>query len=328
MSRSHGPYVAAIALAGAMLGCVAASNVEAQGAYPNQPIRFVVPNPPGGLPDIMMRLLTEPLRERLGQPMIVENRPGASAGIGAAVVTASKPDGYTFLVSDSSIISTTPLLQSKLPHDPKDLMPVSLIARAHIFLAAHSKLPVNNLKELVDYVKANPDKLNYGSIGVGSFHHLSMEAMMSELGLKLSHIPYKGSGESVTALRGGHIDLVFASYAALIPAVKSQQAKLIASNGAQRSSQAPEVPVIADIIPGFDLSVTQSLYARAGTPADIVNKIAAEIAAVVKLPGVVEKFAVAGIDPVGGAPDVLAQILAREAISVGKIVKAAGLKPN
>ncbi len=300
----------------------------AQGSWPNQQIRFIVPNPPGGLPDVLSRIIAEKLREQLGQQIIVETRPGANAGIGAAAVTASKPDGYTYVVSDNAIINISHHLNAQLPFDRKDLAPITLIARAPIFLSANTSLPAKTFKEMVEHVKANPGKVNYGSIGVGSFHHLSMEAVQAELGLKLNHIPYKGSGESVTALRAGHISLVFASFAGLSPAVKAQQAVLLAVNSAQRSKQAPDVPAIAETIPGFDLAVTQSLFARTGTPVDIANRMTAAMAEVVKHPEIVQRFETMGIEAAVAGPTQLAKILAEEAGRIEKIVKAADLKPN
>lgn len=300
----------------------------AQGSWPNQQIRFIVPNPPGGLPDVLSRIIAEKLREQLGQQIIVENRPGANAGIGAAAVTASKPDGYTYVVSDNAIINISHHLNAQLPFDRKDLAPITLIARAPIFLSANTSLPAKTFKEMVEHVKANPGKVNYGSIGVGSFHHLSMEAVQAELGLKLNHIPYKGSGESVTALRAGHISLVFASFAGLSPAVKAQQAVLLAVNSAQRSKQAPDVPAIAETIPGFDLAVTQSLFARTGTPVEIANRMTAAMAEVVKHPEIVQRFETMGIEAAVAGPTQLAKILAEEAGRIEKIVKAADLKPN
>lgn len=319
---------AAVLVGIATAGWLAAAPATAQAVYPSQSIKLIVPNPPGGLPDILARALSERLRERLGQTIIIENRPGASAGIGAAAVTASKPDGYTFLVSDSSIINVGHHLNEQLPFNPKDLMPVTLIARAQLYLGANAGLPVNSFKELLDHVKANPGKVNYGSIGVGSFHHLSMEAIQAELGVKLNHIPYKGSGESVTALRAGQIQLVFASLAGLSPAIKAQQARLLAHNGPQRTRQAPEIPAIAETIPGFDLTVTQSFYARAGTPREIGNRITAAMAEVVKEPEIIERFNTLGIEAAVAGQDELQAFLQVEAVRIKKIVDAAGLKPN
>lgn len=295
-------------------------------SYPNQAIKVIVPNPAGGLPDTITRIIGRRLQERLGEPVVVENRPGANAGIGTAALTAAPPDGHTFLVTDGAILSINPLLYSKLPYNPKDILPVALLARAPIFLAAHPRVPVANMKELIEFAKSNPGRLNYGSIGNGSFHHLSMEAINATLGLKMTHIPYKGSGESVGALLGGHVDLLFASYAALQGAVETKKVKLIATNGAHRAPQAPDVPSVAEFIPGFDLAVNQGIFARVGTPPTIVQKIAAEIVAIVQEPDVVHQFTVAGIEPAGSGPDVFQEVLRREAERIAKAVQAAGLE--
>jgi len=297
-------------------------------SYPNQQIRFVVPNPPGGLPDVLSRIVADKLKDRLGQSIIVENRPGANAGIGASVVTASKPDGYTFLVSDSAVVNISHLLNAQLPFDPKDLVPMVLLARAPIFLASSSSLPVSTFDEMVNYAKANPGKINYGSSGIGSFHHLSMEAIQTGLGIKLNHIPYKGSGESVTALRAGQIGLVFASYAGLSPAIKAQQAKMLAVNSLKRSPQAPDIMAISERIPGFDLAVTQSLFARTGTPVAVGERIAKEMAEVVKDPAIIERFTSMGIEPAVAGPVEVQQVIKAEGEAIQKIVTAAGLKPQ
>ncbi len=315
--------------AGLMAGIVfGATSALAQAKYPTQTIKFIVPNPPGGLPDVLSRIVADKLRDKLGQPVIVENRPGANAGIGAAAVTASKPDGYTFLVSDSAVINISHHLNAQLPFDRKELQPVTMIARAPIFLAANTSLPVKTFKEMVDHAKANPGKINYGSIGIGSFHHLSMEAVQVEMAIKLNHIPYKGSGESVTALRAGHIMLVFASFAGLQPAIKTEQARLLAVNGATLAKQAPDVPTIGETIPGFDLAVTQSLYARRGTPAAVSQRMTAAMAEVVAMPDILARFGTMGIEPAVTGADALGKLLALEAVRIEKIVTAAGLKPN
>ena len=201
--------------------------------YPSQPIRIIVPNPAGGLPDTLSRIVGRRLQERVGQPVVIENRPGANAGIGTAALTGSAPDGYTFLMSDGAVLSISPLIYLKLPYNPKDMMPAAFVARAPIWLAANQKVPATTMQEFVAYAKANSGKATYGTSGVGSFHHLSMEAIQSSLGVKLTHVPFKGSADSVTALLGGHIDFVFSSYASLSAGVETKRAKLIASNGAQ-----------------------------------------------------------------------------------------------
>jgi tripartite-type tricarboxylate transporter receptor subunit TctC len=310
----------------ALLGSYSASGVHAETPYPSRTIKLIVPNPPGGLPDVIARLVGRRLQERLGRPVVVENRPGASAGIGAAALMSAPADGYTFLLTDGAIFSVNPLIQAKLPYDPKDIVPVALIARAPIFLAANANIPVANMKDFIAYAKAHSGKLSYGSIGVGSFHHLSMEAIESALGLKLIHVPFKGSGESVGAFLGGHIDLVFASYAALQPGVASHQAKLLATNGPQRAAQAPDVPSLAEFIPGYDLSVIQGLLARAGTPKAAVDKIAAEVKAIVQEADIVRQFAVAGIEPIGASSEAYDRALQAERKRVAAVVQSAGIK--
>ena len=314
------------ALVAAFVSSLAPLSVHAEAPYPSQTIKFIVPNPAGGLPDTITRIIGRRLQDRLGQAVVVENRPGANAGLGTSALTGSPADGYTFLVTDGSILSINPLLYAKLPYDPKSLLPVALIGRAPLFLAAHPRVPAASMKGLIEYAKANPGKLNYGSIGIGSFHHLSMEAIKVALGLHMTHIPYKGSGESVGALLGGHVDLLFSSYAALRGPAETNKVKLIATNSARRSPQGPDVPSVAEFIPDFDLAVIQGIFAPIGTPRAIVQRIASEVAAVVAEPDVVRQFAVAGIEPVGGGPDEFQAALKSEAERVAKVVQAAGLK--
>jgi tripartite-type tricarboxylate transporter receptor subunit TctC len=314
--------------AAALVGPLAPSAVHAQAPYPSQTLRFIVPNPPGGLPDTITRILAKRLQERVGQPAIVENRPGANSGIGTAAMTQAPADGYTFLVADGAILSIAPLLQDRLPYNPKDVLPIAFIARAPLFLAINPNVPAKNLKELIDHVKANPGKLNYGSIGIGSFHHLSMEAFSTAFGLKMNHIPYKGSSETIAALSGGHIDILFAAYAGLRAAVEGKKAVMIASNGPKRSPHAPDTPAIAELSPGFDLAVIQGVMGRVGTPEPVVQKIAAEVAAIVKEPEVMAQFATAGIEPVGASPAEYRAALAAEAERLRKVVQDAGLKPQ
>src|SRR5687767_12996203 len=184
-------------LRGVQLAAFAAAIVLPEWAsaqqYPNQPIRIIVPNPAGGLPDTLSRIVGKRLQERIGQPVVIENRPGANAGIGAAALTASTPDGYTFIMTDGAVLSISPLIYQKLPYNPKDMLPVSFVATAPIWLAANTKVPVTNMKEFAAYAKSKGGQATYGTSGVGSFHHLSMEAVQSGLGVKLTQVPFKGS---------------------------------------------------------------------------------------------------------------------------------------
>ena len=296
--------------------------------YPNQPIRIIVPNPAGGLPDTLSRIVGKRLQERIGQPVVIENRPGANAGIGTAALTASAPDGYTFIMTDGAVLSISPLIYPKLPYNPKDMMPVSFVATAPIWLAAHEKVPVKTMAEFVAYAKANPGKSNYGSSGVGSFHHLSMEAVQSSLSVQLTHVPFKGSADSVTALLGGHIDYVFSSYSSLSAGVESNHIRLIASNGAQRAKLTPNLPTIAETIPGYNFAVNQGLFARTGTPREVVERIAREVAVIVKEPEIIAALDKIGAEPASGGTEDLARAMKDEQERVAKAVAAAGIKPQ
>jgi tripartite-type tricarboxylate transporter receptor subunit TctC len=314
---------AAVLVAAALLPAWASAQ-----SYPNQPIRIIVPNPAGGLPDTLSRIVGKRLQERIGQPVVIENRPGANAGIGTAAVTTSAPDGYTFIMTDGAVLSISPLIYSKLPYDPKEMMPVSFVATAPIWLAANEKVPVKTMQDFVKYTKANPGKSNYGTSGVGSFHHLSMEAVQSGLGVQLTHVPFKGAADSVTALLGGHIDFVFASYAALAAGVGSKRATLIASNGGKRAKLTPDLPTIAETIPGYNFAVNQGLFARAGTPREVVQKIASEVAAIMKEPDIIAALDKIGAEPASGGTDDLARAIKEEQERVARAVKAAGIKPQ
>ena len=297
--------------------------------YPSQPIRIIVPNPAGGLPDTLSRIVGKRLQERIGQRVVIENRPGANAGIGTAALAASAPDGYTFLMSDGAVLSISPLIYLKLPYNPKDIMPAAFVARAPIWLAANQKVPVTNMKEFAAYAKSKGGQATYGTSGVGSFHHLSMEAVQSGLNVKLTQVPFKGSADSVTALLGGHIDFVFSSYASLSAGVETKRATLIVSNGAQRAKLTPNLPTIAESIPGYDFAVIQGLFARTGTPRAILDRIGTKVAAIVKDPEVVAAFDKIGAEPAAGnSADDFARALKGEQARVAKAVAAAGLKPQ
>jgi tripartite-type tricarboxylate transporter receptor subunit TctC len=227
------------------------------------------------------------------------------------------------------MLSVNPLFFMQLAYSPqKDFVPVALLARAPLFLAVHADVPVRTLREFIDYVRARPGQINYGSSGVGSTHHLTMEAMKAALHLDMTHIPYRGTGQSVPALLGGHVQVLFSAYPSLKGAVESNRVRLLATNGARRSPLAPDVPPLADVIAGFDLITLIGVYARAGTPPAVVQKIAAEAVASVLQPDVVPQFAVLGMEPAGEGPDAFAQAIAAEIGRVTKVVKSAGIKPE
>ncbi|WP_229266773.1 tripartite tricarboxylate transporter substrate binding protein [Leptospira sp. severe_002] len=307
---------------------VLSTPLAAQAPYPNQSIRFIVPFAPGGLPDTVARITAQHLQERIGQSVVVENRAGGGASAAATALLGSPADGYTFMVSDGSLVSSNAALFKQLAYNPKDMIPVALLGQTPLFLAAHPDLPVSSLREFVDYVKARPGEINYGSSGVGSIHHISMEAMQAALGLKMTHVPYRGTGQSVPALLGGHVPVLFSAYPSLVGAVESKKVKLLANNGPTRWPQAPDVPPIADVIPGYDLATIVGIYARPGVPQPILDKIATEAVAAINTPEAKRQMTSAGIAVTGGDGAVFDKALKREIENVNKAVKAANIEPQ
>jgi len=314
------PAIAALATAPAAL---------AQGAksYPDKAVRVIVGYSPGGLPDTIARLVGQKLSERWGQQLVVENKPGANGILGAEFVAKAAPDGYTLLMTDNSTHAILPFLFSKLPYDAdRDLIPVSLTARAPLFLAVHSSVKANSFQELVALIKAEPGKFSYGSSGIGSTHHLCMAYLAASLNLEITHVPYKGTGQSVPALVGGQVPMLFSGYPTLAGPAKEGRIRLLAVNSLKRSELAPDLPAIAETIPGFDFAPTFGLFAPAGTPRDIVVKVGADVAQVVKLPDIVERMKSLGIDPLGVSGDEWAKLLKQDAERYSKAVKISGAK--
>jgi tripartite-type tricarboxylate transporter receptor subunit TctC len=297
-----------------------------QAAYPSQTVKLIVPNPAGGLPDTVARIVGKRLQERLGQPVVIENRPGANGRVAVAALLGAPADGYTLLVTDGAILTINPLLYASLAYSPKDILPIAMLARAPMFLAMYPKLPATTLGELIAYAKANPGKINYGSGGIASTHHLSMEAFAAALKLDMKHVPFKGTGEAVPALLGGHIDLLFSAYPSLAGAAEGGKVRLLATNGLKRSTQAPNLPALSEIIPGFDLAPTIGVFGRADTAQAAVDKLVAEALAALQEPEVVRQLAVVGVEAAGAAPDGYAAALQAEGKRMAAAVQAAGLK--
>jgi tripartite-type tricarboxylate transporter receptor subunit TctC len=316
-----------LVLAIAALALPPLAHAQAPAGYPNKPIRFIVPYNAGGLPDTVARVIAQRLQDKLGQSVVVENKPGANGAVAAAAIAQGPADGYTFLVTDGSMFSINPKIYKKLDYDPaKDFIPVALVARAPLFLAAVPGLPASSLKDFIDYAKANPGKVNYGSSGIGSTHHLTMEAIKAEYKLDIVHVPFKGTGQSVPALVGGQVEVLWSAYPSLAGFVKDNRVKLLATNGGKRSSQAPDVPAVAEMITGFDFAPIVGVLAPAGTPKGIVDKIGAEVVAVTKMPETQKQLAASGVETVGGGPDEYAKAIADENGRMAKAIQAAGIK--
>ncbi|MDQ5849139.1 MAG: tripartite tricarboxylate transporter substrate binding protein [Pseudomonadota bacterium] len=304
-----------------------AGAVQAQ-PYPNRAVKIVVPYAPGGLPDTIARIVGAKLGDALGQQMVVENKGGAGGITGVTDVAKAPADGYTLLVADVGQIAINPHLFSNLPYDPlKDLAPVSLMGTSPLYLVAHPSVQANNMKELAALAKSQPGKLNYGSSGIGSIHHLATEALKSGLGIDLVHVPYKGTGQSVPALLGGQVALLYSALPSIEGHVKSGKVKLLAVSTAKRMPQTPDVPTVAESgVPGYEFVAEIGLLAPAGTPREVIGRLAAEIAKAVKLPEIAQRFGQLGIEPVGNTPEQYGAINKAAYEKFGQVVKASGAK--
>ena len=297
-------------------------------AFPSKPVKLVVPYPPGGFPDTVARLLSKSLTEKWGQQVIVDNRPGGNGAVAAQTVKSSPSDGYTLLVTDGSMFTINPVLYSKLEYDPKrDFVPVSALAKAPLFLAAHPSVPANTLAEFIAYVKANPGKVNYGSSGIGSTHHLTTEAMSAALGLTMVHVPFKGMGQATPALVGGQVQFLFSALPAIGGFVKDNRIKLLAQNSSKRFSQAPNIPTLSEsVIPGFDFAPTTIVMAPSGIPPAVLRQLSTDIAAAIRTPSVVETLLNSGVDAIGSTSDELAKVLQDETERFAKVIKTINIK--
>jgi len=310
-----------------VLSMLASFAASAQ-AFPNRPVKVVVPYAAGGLPDTIARLVGQKLGESLGQQMVVENRGSAGGIVGTNEVAKAAPDGYTLLVADVTQIAVNPHLFSSLPYDPlKELTGVSMLGTSPLYLVAHPSLAANDMKELIALVHSQPGKISYGSSGLGSIHHLAMEALKTGLKLDLVHVPYKGTGQSVPALLGGQVGLLYSALPSIESHVKAGKVKILAISTAQRSPQTAEVPTVAESgIPGYEFIAEIGYYAPAGTPREIVSRLAAEAQKAVKQPEVVQRFRQLGIDPVGSTPDAYNAANRASFEKYAKVVRAAGVK--
>ena len=305
------------------------SAARAQQAYPAKPIRLILPFPPGGSTDIVARLIGQKLTESWGQPVLIENRPGAGGNIAAETAARAAPDGYTlFQVNVANAIGAT--LYPKLSYDLiTSFAPVIQLATTPYVLLAHPTVPAKNTAELIALAKARPGQLNYASAGGGSATHLSGELLKSMAGVNIVHVPYKGTGPAVTALLSGEVDLYFATVPAALPLVEAKKLRALGVTGARRSPLMRDVPAIAEAgLKGYETSTWHGVLAPAATPADIVVKLNAEIARTLAQPAVKERLVGQGLDPVGGTPEQFGAYLKTEISKWAVVVKASGARPE
>ena len=309
------------------LAVVAALQPAHAQSYPNKPIRMILPYPPGGGSDTIMRPFVQYLSERIGQQIVVDNRGGGGGSIGMEAVAHAAPDGYTITTALTAQLAVNPALYKKLPYDPiKDFAPITLFADGPYLLVVHPSLPVKSVKELIDYARKNPNKISYASSGNGSGGHLAAEMLKSMTGIKMVHVPYKGGGPALTGLLSGEAQVLFATWAAGKGHIKSGRIRALGVTTAKRPKAIPDIPTIAEAgVPGYASGVWYALLAPAGTPRAIVDRLNNETLAVLKKPEFAKLLVDEAIDAIGSTPEELTQFIKSEMDKWAKVVKDADI---
>ena len=317
-----------ILLCGGLLACAATASIAQN--YPAKPIRLVVGFTAGGASDITARIVGQKLTEHLGQPVVIDNRAGASGTIAGAIVARAVPDGYTLLSGATSILAINPALFVKLEYDSlRDFTPVSQTVSMPQLLVVHPSVKATTLKELLALAKARPGELNYSSSGTGSSSHLAMELLKYMTGINAVHVPFKGSGQAMPNLLAGQVQLVFDPMPTSLPHVKSGRLRAIAISTSTRSPAIPDLPTVAEAgVPGYDSNLWYGVLLPARTPPAIVTRLNQTLNAILREPEVGERFAALGADPRGGTSDEFARYIAGEVAKWGKVIKAVGLRAD
>jgi len=313
-------------LCAAMLGTPAAAADD----FPSKAMKIVVPFPPGAATDILARRVAQKFSESFKQPVVVENRAGATGTIGSASVAKSPADGYTLLFATTSTHGISPNLYKNMPYDPvKDFEPISLVGWSPNVLVVHPSVPANSVKELVALAKANPQKYSFSSSGSGSSIHLAGEMFKSMAGVDMLHVPYKGATPAVTDLLGGQVQLMFDTVASSLPHIKAGKLRPLAVTTTKRSVALPSVPTMAEAgLPGYEMAGWLGLLAPKGTPKEIVDKLHAEVVKIVNMPDVIESMTAQGIDLWGSTPREFLGVISKDVPMYAKLMKSAGMQPE
>jgi tripartite-type tricarboxylate transporter receptor subunit TctC len=321
-------FLAALAAAVLVSTAWLPSGARAQ-SWPQKQVTIVVPFSAGGTTDMFGRILANALQAKLGQPFVVENKAGAGGNIGTAAVAKAPKDGYTILVGTVSTHAINPFLYKNLQHDTeKDFQPVSLIARLPNMLVVNPKIPAKTTAEVIDYLKKNPDKLSYGSSGAGTSTHLASELFQLKTGTKMTHVPYRSSGDVMNNLIGGHIDLAFDNMTLAWPQAQSGKLVAIAVTSTQRSATAPNVPTVSETLPGFDATSWHGVFVPAGTPRPIVDMLAAEVKRIFTAPDVQKNLVEVGAVASPMTPEEFTTFISAERTKWQEVVKASGASVN
>ena len=308
-----------------LLPLLACAQIQ-QSAFPTKPIRMIIPYPPAGSTDFVGREVAAKMGEYMGQQVIVDNRPGAGTLLGLHLGAMARADGYTITFATSAGLAVNPALGVKMPFDPlRDFAPIGLMVYVPYFIVANPQLPARNIKELIDYAKANPGKINFASPGVGTPNHLGIEMLNQMAGVKFVHVPYKGGAQAVTDLVAGQVHLLFSGIPQFSAFSKVGRLRVLAASTTKPTRVAPDVPLVAEVFPGFDCNTWFSLVAPTGTPLQIINRFNAEMNRALADPGVVQRLLDQGVEATPSTPAVLRQLIITETERWRKVIKAAGI---
>lgn len=299
----------------------------AQQTYPNKPVRIVVPYPPGGTADIVARTIAEKLGRTWGQSVIVENRAGAGGTIGVDAVVKSAPDGHTMVLGVTGPLTIVPSINPQLAYDPlRDLEPITLVAAVPSIVAVHPSVAAHDLRELIALAKSQPGRLSFASAGTGTSVHIAGELLKSMAGIDILHVPYKGGAPALNDLMGGQVSMIIENMPQLLPQVRAGKIRALAVTTRQRSAALPDLPAVAEILPGYEATTWFGLLAPAGTPQDIVRKVQADVARAATLPDVRERLAGLGAEVIASTPDAFAAHLRSELMRFAKVIKDARIR--
>ena len=318
----------ALALAACAGALAQTPSTSPAAGYPSKPIKWVVPYTPGGITDSVTRLVAQKLQDSLGQPIVIENKPGANSIVGAEMIAKSPPDGYNMLTVIAAHAANVTLYAGKLPFDPvKSFVPVSLVAVAPLILTVNNDFPARDMKELIAYARANPDKISFGSSGVGAAAHLTTELLKQTADVKMVHVPYKGTAPALQGLLSGDIQVLVDVPSSLMPQVRAGKIRALGMFSAKRVSGAPEVPTVAEAGgPAIESSTWVLFLAPAGTPREIVQRLSSETAKIVAGADLRARFEQLGIEPVGSTPEQASTFLNEEIAKWAKVITTAGVK--
>ena len=324
--RAHSAKTLRVALATFL--SVFATAVAAQ-AFPAKPIRIIAPFPPASVADVLARPIAQKMNEAWGQPVIVDDRTGAAGSVGTDLVAKAPPDGYTLLLGTIGTNAINDALYSKLPYNVRtDFAPVTLVARSYLLLVMHPSVPVRTVKDVIALAKAHPGKLNFGSAGAGTTPHLAGEMFKYLAGVSMTHVAYRGSPQSAIDLLAGRLDLIFANGSAVLPHIRTGKMRLIAISAARRDPEMPNVPTIAETVPGFEMAPWWGLFAPAGTPREVVARLNAETVRILALSDVKATYKNLGLTAMSNTPEQFSSYVQEEIVRWAKVVKASGARAD